>query len=178
MFPKMQCLCSHVEWPFAIRWLRDFREPPTPYLHFRTDRACSRAGTYIIHRKLLMPYSQYNGLKDCTTADHNHASLPRVLTFGAGAVGTCYTCLLQQAGCQVSAVCRSNYHAAKREGFSLDAEFFGKNLQIRPDHLFRSHSDHRFAIREKCIFVTKSGSLRRTAAGEVRKGNVVSFLVC
>lgn len=38
---------------------------------------------------------------------------PRVLLFGSGAIGTIYVYILQQAGCDVSAVCRSNYEAAK-----------------------------------------------------------------
>ena len=41
------------------------------------------------------------------------SSQPKVLVFGAGAVGTIYIYLLQQAGCAVTAVCRSNYEAAK-----------------------------------------------------------------
>lgn len=67
-------------------------------------------------------------------------SQPRVLIFGAGAVGTYYMYLLQQAGCQVAAVCRSNYRAAKHDGFSLDSGASSRNLLIRPYCLFQSNS--------------------------------------
>lgn len=40
-------------------------------------------------------------------------SQPKVLLFGAGSIGTIYIYILQKAGCEVTAVCRSNYEAAK-----------------------------------------------------------------
>lgn len=57
---------------------------------------------------------------------------PNVLIFGVGAVGTCYLHLLLEAGCQVTAVCRSNYSVAKRHGFTLNSTSFGHHLRHRP----------------------------------------------
>ncbi|KAF2219069.1 ketopantoate reductase PanE/ApbA C terminal-domain-containing protein [Elsinoe ampelina] len=61
---------------------------------------------------------------------------PKVLLFGSGAIGTIYVYILQQAGCDVSAVCRSNYEAAKANGFHITSAIFGTiHLQcpIYPD---------------------------------------------
>jgi len=41
------------------------------------------------------------------------ASKPKVLIHGAGAIGIAYVYMLDKAGCEVTAVCRSNYEAAK-----------------------------------------------------------------
>ncbi|KAK6438608.1 hypothetical protein LTR95_005180, partial [Oleoguttula sp. CCFEE 5521] len=57
---------------------------------------------------------------------------PKILLHGAGAIGTIYVYLLQKAGCSVTAVCRSNYEAAKKDGFTIDSDVYGKGIQIRP----------------------------------------------
>lgn len=57
---------------------------------------------------------------------------PRVLLFGAGAIGTIYIYVLERAGCIVTAVCRSNYEAAKTDGFHINSAIFGSNLHITP----------------------------------------------
>ncbi|EME46278.1 hypothetical protein DOTSEDRAFT_70316 [Dothistroma septosporum NZE10] len=56
----------------------------------------------------------------------------KVLIFGSGAVGAIYAYLLMKAGCEVTTVCRSNYDAAKRDGFHIDSDVFGKELHIEP----------------------------------------------
>lgn len=61
-----------------------------------------------------------------------HSQGPRILIFGVGAVGTCYLHILMQAGCQVTAVCRSNYSVAKQNGFTLDSALFGNHIRLRP----------------------------------------------
>lgn len=58
---------------------------------------------------------------------------PKVLVHGSGAIGAIYIYLLLQAGCSVTAVCRSNYAAAKAHGFTIDSDKYGKGIQIRPD---------------------------------------------
>ncbi|KAF2099580.1 2-dehydropantoate 2-reductase [Rhizodiscina lignyota] len=50
---------------------------------------------------------------------------PNVLIFGAGAIGSIYVYILDQAGANVTAVCRSNYQAAKEHGFEIMSEKFG-----------------------------------------------------
>lgn len=37
-----------------------------------------------------------------------------------------------QSGCQVTAVCRSNYSVAKQNGFTLDSALFGNHIRLRP----------------------------------------------
>lgn len=58
---------------------------------------------------------------------------PKVLVHGSGAIGAIYIYLLLQAGCSVTAVCRSNYAAAKTHGFTIDSDKYGKGIQIRPN---------------------------------------------
>ncbi|KAJ9625819.1 hypothetical protein H2203_004582 [Taxawa tesnikishii (nom. ined.)] len=60
------------------------------------------------------------------------ASKTKVLLFGAGAVGTIYVYLLQRAGCDVTAVCRSNYDAARANGFHIDSKKYGNGIHIQP----------------------------------------------
>lgn len=62
---------------------------------------------------------------------------PRVLVFGAGTIGTVYLYFLQQAGASITAVCRSNYEAVTRDGFTLNSELLGQNLKIKP-HVVRT----------------------------------------
>lgn len=70
------------------------------------------------------------------------ASQPRVLLFGVGSVGAVYLHQLQRAGCFVTAVCRSNYAAVEKNGFTLisEPEHFG-TVSYRPDQLVRSVAD-------------------------------------
>lgn len=57
---------------------------------------------------------------------------PEILLFGTGSVGAVYLYQFQRAGCRVTAVCRSNYHAVKQNGFLLISQRFG-HVQFRPD---------------------------------------------
>jgi 2-dehydropantoate 2-reductase len=66
---------------------------------------------------------------------------PKVLVHGSGAIGAIYIHILQQAGCSVTAVCRSNYSAVKSNGFTIDSDKFGKNIKVRPDHVVQSPAD-------------------------------------
>ena len=57
---------------------------------------------------------------------------PKVLLHGSGAIGTIYVYLLSNAGFDVTAVCRSNYEAAKANGFLIDSDKYGKGIRIHP----------------------------------------------
>ncbi|KAK4555828.1 hypothetical protein LTR86_007048 [Recurvomyces mirabilis] len=57
---------------------------------------------------------------------------PKVLVHGSGAVGSIYIYLLDKAGCEVTAVCRSNYNIVKTEGFTIDSDLYGKGLRVLP----------------------------------------------
>lgn len=57
---------------------------------------------------------------------------PKILLHGSGAIGTIYVYLLLKAGCDVTAVCRSNYEAVKADGFHIDSDKFGKGIHIHP----------------------------------------------
>lgn len=58
---------------------------------------------------------------------------PEILVHGSGAIGAIYIYLLLQAGCSVTAVCRSNYTAAKESGFTIDSAKYGKGIKIHPN---------------------------------------------
>jgi hypothetical protein len=66
---------------------------------------------------------------------------PKVLVHGSGAIGAIYIHILQQAGCSVTAVCRSNYSAVKSDGFTIDSDKFGKNINVRPDHVVQNPAE-------------------------------------
>lgn len=51
--------------------------------------------------------------------------MPRILVFGAGAVGIFYAYVLYKSGAEVALVCRSNYDAVAANGIMLDSELFG-----------------------------------------------------
>ena len=57
---------------------------------------------------------------------------PKILLHGSGAIGTIYVYLLHKAGFDVTAVCRSNYSAAKENGFLIDSDRYGKGIHIHP----------------------------------------------
>jgi 2-dehydropantoate 2-reductase len=66
---------------------------------------------------------------------------PSILVHGSGAIGAIYIYILQQAGCSVTAVCRSNYSAVKSNGFTIDSDKFGKNIRVRPDHVVQGPAE-------------------------------------
>jgi 2-dehydropantoate 2-reductase len=57
---------------------------------------------------------------------------PRILLFGAGGVGTVYLWLLSKVA-HTTAVCRSNYDVAKRDGFVINSTMFGQGIQFKPE---------------------------------------------
>ncbi len=81
---------------------------------------------------------------------------PQVLIFGAGSIGSVYLYQFQRAGCEVTAVCRSNFDAVKRNGYNLKSVRFG-NVQFKPDSVVRSLEDCPKDITYDFVFVaTKS----------------------
>lgn len=58
--------------------------------------------------------------------------MTRVLIFGVGSIGTVYAYILDRARASVTAICRSNYDAARTDGLVLNSTKFGQNLRIRP----------------------------------------------
>ncbi|KAJ5317071.1 hypothetical protein N7508_001579 [Penicillium antarcticum] len=68
------------------------------------------------------------------------AKQPNVLLFGAGSIGAVYLHQLRQAGCTITAVCRSNYSAVKDDGFRLQSKRFG-DVRYKPDSLIRSTAE-------------------------------------
>jgi 2-dehydropantoate 2-reductase len=60
---------------------------------------------------------------------------PRILLFGAGGVGTVYLWLLSKVA-HTTAVCRSNYDVAKRDGFIINSTMFGQGIHFKP-HVVR-----------------------------------------
>ncbi|KAI1811254.1 2-dehydropantoate 2-reductase [Poronia punctata] len=59
---------------------------------------------------------------------------PRVLIFGTGSMGAVYGWILSQASPKpdITAICRSNYDAALRDGFTLNSTIWGNGLLARP----------------------------------------------
>lgn len=58
--------------------------------------------------------------------------MARILLFGAGSVGAVYIYVFTKGGAEVTAVCRSNYAAAKANGFTINSSFFG-DVHVHPN---------------------------------------------
>ncbi|KAI2471674.1 6-phosphogluconate dehydrogenase C-terminal domain-like protein [Annulohypoxylon bovei var. microspora] len=60
--------------------------------------------------------------------------MPKVLLFGAGSLGAPYAWVLSNAIGQdnVTAICRSNYDEASRNGFTIHSKLWGDNLRFKP----------------------------------------------
>ncbi|KAF9696787.1 hypothetical protein EKO04_005356 [Ascochyta lentis] len=57
---------------------------------------------------------------------------PKVLLFGAGSIGTIYLWLLSKSS-TTTAVCRSNYDVAIKDGFIINSSIFGQGIHFRPN---------------------------------------------
>lgn len=80
---------------------------------------------------------------------------PRILLLGPGSIGAVYLFQLQQAGCIVTAVCRSNYDVVKEHGFRLDSVRFGKQT-YRPHKTVREVSECSGEVFDYVLVCTKS----------------------
>jgi len=65
----------------------------------------------------------------------------KVLVIGAGAIGAFYGGVLARAGCEVSAVARSDFEAVKANGYRIESHL--GDLSWRPAQLVRSGADYR-----------------------------------
>ncbi|KAL4946066.1 ketopantoate reductase PanE/ApbA-domain-containing protein [Aspergillus oleicola] len=61
----------------------------------------------------------------------------RVLVFGMGSIGIVYSMILSRSGVDLSCVCRSNYTAAKTNGFIVYSTIFGTET-FRPAAIYSS----------------------------------------
>ncbi|KAL7627172.1 hypothetical protein AAE478_003948 [Parahypoxylon ruwenzoriense] len=59
---------------------------------------------------------------------------PRILIFGTGSLGACYAWVLSRVvpASHITAVCRSNFAEAARDGFTIHSGLWGENLRFRP----------------------------------------------
>lgn len=57
--------------------------------------------------------------------------MTKALIFGLGGVGAVYGWILEHAGVEVTAVCRSNYDVVKQEGITIRSKIFG-SVQAKP----------------------------------------------
>lgn len=65
------------------------------------------------------------------------SNAPRVLFFGTGSIGAVYAYIAWKAGAHVATVCRSNYAAAKANGFTIRSTMFGHET-FRPSSVVNS----------------------------------------
>ena len=66
---------------------------------------------------------------------------PKVLVIGAGAIGAFYGGVLARAGCEVSAVARSDFDSVAANGYRIESQL--GDLSWRPAQLVRSGADYR-----------------------------------
>lgn len=59
---------------------------------------------------------------------------PRILIFGTGSVGTIYAYVFSKAvpASNITAICRSNFDQASRDGFTLHSTLWGNDLRVKP----------------------------------------------
>lgn len=62
------------------------------------------------------------------------SSPPRTLLFGVGSIGAIYSWIIGRVTGEsnVYAVCRSNYTAASKDGFTIHSTSFGNDLHVKP----------------------------------------------
>lgn len=108
------------------------------------------------------------------------ATPPKVLLHGAGAVGTIYVYQLITAGCDVTAVCRSNYEAAKADGFHLDSQLYGRGIHIRP-HIVKTPAEAAASGPYDYVLVTAKAlpeaKISETIAPAVTPGHTTIVLI-
>ena len=59
---------------------------------------------------------------------------PRILIFGTGSVGTIYAYIFSKVvpASNITAICRSNFDEASRDGFTLHSTLWGNDLRVKP----------------------------------------------
>lgn len=80
---------------------------------------------------------------------------PNILLLGPGSIGGVYLYQLQQAGCRITAVCRSNFDVVNRQGFRLTSQRYG-NQTYQPDRTVRSIEECKVDTFDFVLVCTKS----------------------
>ncbi|KAK7224721.1 hypothetical protein V2G26_012724 [Clonostachys chloroleuca] len=78
-----------------------------------------------------------------------------ILLYGAGSICGVYLYQLLQAGCNVTAVCRSNYEVVKADGFKLTSIRYG-NVLYKAVSIIKSVSDYSETSIDFILVCTKS----------------------
>jgi 2-dehydropantoate 2-reductase len=62
------------------------------------------------------------------------ATSPKICVFGTGAIGATYTWVLSRAisPSNLVCICRSNYDAASKNGFTINSNIWGDNVNVKP----------------------------------------------
>lgn len=79
----------------------------------------------------------------------------KVLLYGAGSIGGVYLYQLLQAGCHVTAVCRSNYDTVSKDGFRLASVRYG-DVNYHPSALVRDITECKDQQFDFVLVCTKS----------------------
>lgn len=97
---------------------------------------------------------------------HSHAPRrPKALVFGTGSLGIIYSMILSRSGVDLSCICRSNYAAAKTNGFTAHSTIFG-NENFHPTiyscvediQITDENEMYDFIIVTTKAFINKSGT--------------------
>lgn len=88
---------------------------------------------------------------------------PSILVVGAGAVGAFYASRFDRQSAHVALVCRSNYDAVKRDGFSMKTHSFG-DYTFSPDAVYASVDEARDQPWDYVVVATKALNLTTDAA--------------
>lgn len=91
---------------------------------------------------------------------------PKVLLIGPGSIGAVYLYQLQQAGCEVTTVCRSNYEHVKNHGFRMISLRFG-NVTYYPKKVVHNVSECTDEIFDYVLVCTKSFPDRKPSLPEM-----------
>ncbi len=65
----------------------------------------------------------------------------KILVVGAGAIGAFYGALLAKSGADVAVLCRTDYHTAKQQGYSIESDELGR-LSFKPSQIIKKASDY------------------------------------
>lgn len=80
------------------------------------------------------PLSDDQGHRKPSVSRCTEVMAARILVFGTGSIGTVYAFILSRAvpASNVVTVCRSNFKAASKNGFTIHSTLWGENLNVRP----------------------------------------------
>ncbi|KAK3723262.1 hypothetical protein LTR37_001985 [Vermiconidia calcicola] len=93
---------------------------------------------------------------------------PEVLLLGAGSIGAVHIYQLQQAGCNITAVCRSNYDVVKEQGFHLTSVRFG-NVVYKPHRVVKDLEECSDVTFDYVLVCTKSFPESKPSLSDILK---------